>query len=88
MPHTRDVQVTLAVHMGTATLRVYASLTETPSLLQNSKTTIGHLHEATLMEFAVGLRKSSAYSLMASLTQNFTVASGGIEFTSRTDKLG
>jgi hypothetical protein len=27
MHHTRDVRVTLAVHMETATLRVYASLT-------------------------------------------------------------
>jgi hypothetical protein len=61
MHHTSDVQVTLAVHMGTATLRVYALLTGTPSLLKNSETTIGHLHEATLMEFADGLRKSSAH---------------------------
>jgi hypothetical protein len=61
MHHTRDVKVTLAVHMGTATLRVYASLTETPFLLQNSKTTIGHLHVVTLMEFADGLRKRSAH---------------------------
>jgi len=61
MHHTLDVKVTLAVHMGTATLRVYASLTGTPFLHQNSKTTIGHLHEVTLMEFADGLRKRSAH---------------------------
>jgi len=60
MHYKRDVKVTLAVHMGTATLHVYASLTGIPFLLQNSKTTIGHLHEVTLMEFADGLRKRSA----------------------------
>jgi len=60
MHHTRDVRVTLAVHMGTDTLCVFASLTGTPSLLQNTKTTIGHLHEVTLMEFADGLRKRPA----------------------------
>lgn len=69
MHHTCNVKVTLAVHMGTATLRVYVSLTGTPSLLQNSKITIGYLHKVTLMEFAEGLRKRSAQSLMALLTK-------------------